>query len=282
MKVYQRALAAFIAAVFGVSICQGPVRSAEAAGLTSVPVTSLPLLPGGQAKDGLAPGRTDADFWPVAGNDRTSSSFDVRRSSVIRRTQYTQEYRNPDGTVTERRSATPLNMQDVTGQWQPIDTSWRPRADGRLGTAKHPLDPTFAADSADPTLVQAGVGAARVSFALEGVAASKRTTDGETVSYPGVRPGVDIRARPSTPWLPTRNSSGCRCSLRDCRPHPGPAGEGGPGAGYPSTLPNHLADLRPAPAREAPRPPGGTTVTGSSASPIPPHRPVWAYLRARK
>ncbi|MFK0247789.1 PA14 domain-containing protein [Amycolatopsis azurea] len=169
------------------------MRSAEAAEPVPVPVTSLPLLPGGQVKDGLAPGRTDADFRPVAGSDRSSSSFDVQRSSVIRRTQYTQEYRNPDGTVTERRSATPLNMRDATGQWQPIDTSWRPGGDGRLGTARHPLDPTFAADAADPTMVQAGVGADRVSFALEGVAASKRTTDGETVGYLGVRPGVDLR-----------------------------------------------------------------------------------------
>ncbi|MBP2325458.1 RHS repeat-associated protein [Kibdelosporangium banguiense] len=157
-----------------------------------MPVTEVPLLPGGPVPPETMSGKTAADFGVLG--ERGGSRFDEKRSVAVERTQYAEKYRNPDGTTTVRQSKVPLNVQDGQGKWQPIGIGLGKAADGRLTAPRHPLSPSFGADAADPSLLQVGVGDKRVTLSMDGATKKPaRTGEAGALSYEGVARDTDLR-----------------------------------------------------------------------------------------
>lgn len=127
------------------------------------------------------------------------TGFDRRTSRELadRRGAHERTYANTDGTETTEFSATPIHYQNATGDWQAIDTTLTPAADGwRNDTNVAGLAFAATADAAD--LATMRFGDHRLAYGLDDAGRVPGTADGDTVTYPGVRPGVDLElaARP--------------------------------------------------------------------------------------
>ena len=132
------------------------------------------------------------------------SSFNAFTSSVASRSTFDTIYSNADGTQTEQSSAEPMNFQNATGAWTPINTTVSQVSSGGFTVDDHPLSPQFAAKSGGSSDYSVAAGSAVVSFSLVGegsvAAATPSATDlGErggpvksAVEYPGVLPGQDL------------------------------------------------------------------------------------------
>lgn len=190
-------LAAGLAGVGG-----SPARaSMPNAGSAAKPVRELPLLAGGQRATSSASSSSTADFRPLAGvrdrgASRPGSGFDVRRSRVVKRSMFTDEYQNADGTRTLRQSTAPLNVRDSNGSWQPLDTSLTAvPGTGRVAAVQHPLMPSFAARSGDPALVRLTAAGRTVQLGVDrpGAAAAAAQTNGRSqLTYRAVWPDTDL------------------------------------------------------------------------------------------
>ncbi len=109
-----------------------------------------------------------------------------------RRTAWSDEFRNPDGTYTTRVYSVPKRFTDAGGKWVDIDTNLV-AAGGRHRAAavEHAVDVADTAD--DPRLVAVQVGAgASVSFGIAGAQPARSVVDGPTASYAQVRPSSDV------------------------------------------------------------------------------------------
>jgi hypothetical protein len=178
----------------GVDAAAIAVAAAAAAPSTSVDPRAVPLLkgPGQAAAPALAGAKPNGDFSPLAsvgGKDH----FDPKRSQLISRSQFAEEYRNPDGTHTIRQSANlPLNVKDSSGAWHPIDIGLTTEPSGRVRVNRHPLSPSLAPRGDDPALVSVDVEGKRAALSLEQATAAKATVDGGKVGYADVRPDTDL------------------------------------------------------------------------------------------
>lgn len=127
------------------------------------------------------------------------TGFDRRtsRERTAQRTAHQRTYTNADGTETTEFSATPIHYRDAAGDWQPIDTTLTPGGDGwRNETNLAALG--FAATAAATDLATMRFGDHRLAYGLDGARPVPGRADGDTVTYPGVRPGTDLEltARP--------------------------------------------------------------------------------------
>ncbi|RLK61321.1 RHS repeat-associated protein [Actinokineospora cianjurensis] len=138
--------------------------------------------------------RVDADFAPLARAADPGSRFDPVRSRVVSRSEFVEEYVNPDGSRTTKQSAEPLNVKDEAGNWQAIDASLEVDRSGRARAKRHPLNPSLGASADDPALVGIEVDGAKVSLGLDG-AAKGRTAKvaGKNADYTDVAPDTDLR-----------------------------------------------------------------------------------------
>jgi RHS repeat-associated protein len=128
--------------------------------------------------------------------------FDLATSRELSadRTANERTYDNGDGTQTTEFSDSPINYRAADGSWQPIDTHVMAAggtADGWRNAAA-PVGLRFAARSDAAELARVAVdGTHAVSFGLSGAAGSigdaGGDAEGSTVTYPGVRPHVDLR-----------------------------------------------------------------------------------------
>ncbi|MEU7804519.1 LamG-like jellyroll fold domain-containing protein [Micromonospora arborensis] len=130
--------------------------------------------------------------------------FDEATSRELpeRRGTHERTYANPDGTETTQFSPDPINFKTADGTLAPIETRLVPAADPAAGwhNAAAEVDVRFAARSDAPELATLGVDADHaVSFTLAGATRANATVDGSTITYPNVRPQVDLRleSRPS-------------------------------------------------------------------------------------
>ena len=190
---------------------------------------------------GVAPGQLAAAApgiaRPAAGRSgAVTKGFDARTSTRLaaRSTVYTTWWQNTDGTLTEKISQTPVNYKDSSGTWQPIDTSlvkgadglWHVKAagyglalaagrSGVSGQAELLAKPT-ASGRLRASAVQSGSSTgvlATVAFAsgesfgwsLAGANDVAATTSGDTVTFPSILAGTDLRL--------TSESSGVKESL---------------------------------------------------------------------
>lgn len=110
------------------------------------------------------------------------------------RTADTDTFQNPDGTRTLRVHSAPVNVRQPDGTWLPIDETLAPDH-GRLRPKVSPVDVTFATAGADPSLVRLAFDGSHVlTYSLQGAAPVAGKISGAQVTYPGVRPAVDLRA----------------------------------------------------------------------------------------
>ncbi|WP_433461138.1 LamG-like jellyroll fold domain-containing protein [Micromonospora sp. CA-248212] len=110
-----------------------------------------------------------------------------------RRTETTQVFANPDGTLTEEQALAPVRVRRGD-QWVPVDLTLQRRSDGSVAPIAHPLALTFAGatpGTGEHEVVKIGEGADQAGLAWSG-ALPEPVLDGRTITYPDVRPGVDL------------------------------------------------------------------------------------------
>jgi hypothetical protein len=150
---------------------------------------ALPAVPGAPPVSRAA--APDADFTPL--EKRDGGHFDPRRSKVVSRSMFVDEYANPDGTRTLRQSGTPLNVRDAAGQWQPVDTVLRGSSvDKRTRAPRHPLNPSVAERADDPAVLSVEADGKKATLAFEGAAPVKAAVSGEKAVFPDIAPDTDL------------------------------------------------------------------------------------------
>ncbi|MFJ6199592.1 LamG-like jellyroll fold domain-containing protein [Micromonospora sp. NPDC092111] len=110
-----------------------------------------------------------------------------------RRTETTQVFANADGTLTEEQALAPVRVR-AGDRWVPVDLTLRRQADGSIAPVAHPRGLTFAGATAgggEHEVASIGTGADRSGLAWTG-ALPEPVLDGRTITYPDVRPGVDL------------------------------------------------------------------------------------------
>ena len=161
---------------------------------------SVPALPNGikavpPPGRQVAPARPAGDFSTLTkAGDGAGSHFDPKRSMVVSRTMYTTEYLNPDGTHSIQESTAPLNAQDATGRWQPVDTSLATTSGSARHTARRQaLNPSLAATANDPSILSVHYDGDSASWRwTKPQPASPVTVAKDHASYANVLPGTDL------------------------------------------------------------------------------------------
>jgi hypothetical protein len=128
-------------------------------------------------------------------------SFDVDTSIVQKQTEYSTSYLNADGTHTLAESTVPVNAQDASGSWVPIETHLERDAQGEWTTDAHPLNPTFAQQADAEGAFSVSRDGYQVDFTLDGAASSsfsrvsfpRQDTGGDTVVYRDVFENTDLQ-----------------------------------------------------------------------------------------
>ncbi|MFG1606771.1 LamG-like jellyroll fold domain-containing protein [Actinoplanes sp. NPDC049265] len=124
-----------------------------------------------------------------AGFDRRTSRVQAPRNATER------IYDNADGTQTTEFSGTPINYRRPDGSWAPIDSDLAADGAGWKNTADA-VDVRLAPRADHPELVKLTLDAGHVfAYGLAGAAAATGRADGESISYPGVLPDVDLKLR---------------------------------------------------------------------------------------
>ena len=123
-----------------------------------------------------------------------TTGFDPATSRELpeARTANERTYANTDGTETTEFSTVPVNYRTPQG-WAPIDTALT--ADGGSGW-RNTADSAglhFAPTSADQFATMTPEPGRQVSFGLDGASAVAGTVNGSAITYPGVRPHVDLK-----------------------------------------------------------------------------------------
>ncbi|MGC5033252.1 LamG-like jellyroll fold domain-containing protein [Micromonospora sp. DT229] len=110
------------------------------------------------------------------------------------RTETVQVFANPDGTLTQEQALAPVRVRRGDNTWVPVDLTLERRADGTVAPKAHPRDLSFAGAfpaTGEREVVSLGTGAQRTSLGWDGPL-PEPVLDGRTVTYPEVRPGVDL------------------------------------------------------------------------------------------
>ncbi|WP_053733756.1 RHS repeat-associated core domain-containing protein [Nocardia sp. NRRL S-836] len=123
---------------------------------------------------------------------RTGFDRAASKEVTAARNAFEKSYTNTDGTETTEISATPVHYRGADGAWQPIDTTVVP-GNGRWRNATNTATLEFAGRADHPELVKVGVEGGSLAYGLAGAAAVSGAAQGSTITYAGVRPGVDVR-----------------------------------------------------------------------------------------
>lgn len=105
-------------------------------------------------------------------------------------TETNQVFARPDGALelTAHREAV---RTDINGEWEPIDTTLQRNKDGSYSPAAITTPVRFAAGGSSD-LASAGDGPTALDFTIEDGTLPRATVEGNQITYPQVRPGVDI------------------------------------------------------------------------------------------
>lgn len=111
-------------------------------------------------------------------------------------TEFSTSIANPDGTVSFESSVEPQRAQQADGSWRGLDLTLAADAQGRLRPATSIADVSFSGGGSTPLveLVSDG-GSLTLSWQQ---ALPEPVVDGDTATYPEVRPGVDLVVRATT------------------------------------------------------------------------------------
>ncbi|MGV8911631.1 MAG: PA14 domain-containing protein [Rhodoglobus sp.] len=148
--------------------------------------------------------RDVASLLPLLQRGFTAASdivgFDEAESVLISETEFSSDYRNPDGTHVTFLYSAPENVQ-VDGQWRDINTGLAPGGGGTWDAEAHPLHPEFAANANEPGVFAVQADGFNIAFSLQGAAKSpvrrdisfRATSEQNQITYPEVFESVDLR-----------------------------------------------------------------------------------------
>jgi YD repeat-containing protein len=121
-------------------------------------------------------------------SEQTSARVAARSTATV------NFFQNADGSTTEQVYEAPVNYRDEEGLWQPIEHELTEEGDGWLRPAAHGLNIGFVSESRPGgQLVTIGLGEGRsLSYGLAGAAAVEPSVAGNTATYAGILPGVDL------------------------------------------------------------------------------------------
>jgi RHS repeat-associated protein len=153
-------------------------RRAEAAPMAQAPA----------AKPVCADGREDVVSAAVA-----AKLCGGRVEALGKRTETTQVFAEPDGTLTEERATAPVRVKNGD-RWDDVDLTLIRDADGSVVPKVHARDLRFSGEqdgAGEHEVVSLGSGGQRTSVSWKGPL-PEPVLDGRTATYPEVLPGVDI------------------------------------------------------------------------------------------
>ncbi|MFC6083600.1 LamG-like jellyroll fold domain-containing protein [Sphaerisporangium aureirubrum] len=110
-----------------------------------------------------------------------------------RRTETTQVFANPDGTVTQEQSLAPVRVKRGDA-WVPVDLTLQRQADGTVAPKAHPRGLRLSGGTIGPgehEVVWLGEGDTRTSVSWTGPLPDP-VLSGRVATYPDVMPGVDL------------------------------------------------------------------------------------------
>ncbi|WP_146605870.1 LamG-like jellyroll fold domain-containing protein [Micromonospora craterilacus] len=170
--------------------------------LMVVTMSDVPVRPDravAAPKPAAAPNPAEKQACPEDRPDEVSAAVAARlcgeRVEVAnRRSETVQVFANPDGTLTQEQALAPVRVRQGDSTWVPVDLTLERRADGTVVPKAHARDLSFAgasSGSGEHEVVSLGTGAERTSLAWAGPL-PEPVLDGRTITYPEVRPGVDL------------------------------------------------------------------------------------------
>jgi hypothetical protein len=132
---------------------------------------------------------------PDPGAARLTARATGKKVEVLsQRTDVTQVFANPDGTLTMTSAARPVRVKRADGSWDPIDTTLAAQADGSVRPAATSVNLAFSGGGTGP-LVTVGYGGTILSVKAPASlgALPRPVLAGDTATYPDVLPGVDLK-----------------------------------------------------------------------------------------
>lgn len=133
----------------------------------------------------------------LSAESSTERSKPPKRRKEIRgrRTKFAKFFQEPNGTFTAEIHGAPIHVRGPGGTWRDIDTTLV--RSGERGYAwenrRGPYSVSFASRARRRAMVLAEAGGASVAFGRpEGARAPKPMVEGNRITYPGIRPGVDL------------------------------------------------------------------------------------------
>ncbi|MGI5505356.1 polymorphic toxin-type HINT domain-containing protein [Lentzea sp. CA-135723] len=144
-----------------------------------------------EAQNAGAP-RNEAEVKPASATVR---GFDAATSKELadERGERERTYRNSDGTLTTEFSQSAVNYRKPDGTWAPIDTTFVGTSEGWRNAADQ-TDLRLSRDAGATSMVRLKFDDQHeVSFGLQGTTASTGVANGNSVTYPKVLPGVDLK-----------------------------------------------------------------------------------------
>jgi len=160
------------------------------AGTVDAPVSAYTQAPA----DPTVPADPSLMASAAARPRRTPSVTQLQDSAQLTdRSQFEDTYANGDGTSSTVLSQTPLNVQDTSGDWVPVNADVSVRPSGSAAVADHPLAPRFADSAADAGVLTIHHDGHVLRYTLEGAADSRlERPSADEVQYLGVFPQTDL------------------------------------------------------------------------------------------
>lgn len=137
----------------------------------------------------------------VTGEDPHTGGFVAGHSKLVaaKMTATTDTFANPDGSVSRKVFAAPVNFEDSAGTFQAIQTGLAALPGGGFAERANSLSVRFAALASDAGLLSVRLaGGQRVQMSLAGAARVAGTAAGAAVTYPDVLAGTSLQQEATT------------------------------------------------------------------------------------
>jgi hypothetical protein len=111
------------------------------------------------------------------------------------RSEYSQTFANPSGTLTLQESVAPVRARRSDGSWAPVDTTLRFQSDGRVAPVATVADVSFSPGGTGP-LARIARDGSQLTLGWPG-GLPRPELSGDSATYREVLPGVDLRVNAS-------------------------------------------------------------------------------------
>lgn len=118
--------------------------------------------------------------------DEASAQIPTPGAELISRSTYANTFSLAEGKKQTLISTEPINFQDSSGAWIPIDNTLVPTADGGYTNLANEFDVTFGQTGAAAQLVKVEFEGKTLSFGLEGAADVLPVVEGSDITYPEI------------------------------------------------------------------------------------------------